>query len=123
MREIKLQDLKSKTPAELVSFAEENGVENASTMRKQAVSTIKSHDETTNVLRKPQGRYCLAGSSAGAAGVGSAAGVLPSEGAAQSPAQILVPFTVPTSLQPIGAAGCLCGLVAALGVVALGTAV
>lgn len=32
MREIKLQDLKSKTPAELVSFAEENGVENASTM-------------------------------------------------------------------------------------------
>ncbi|UPK35808.1 transcription termination factor Rho [Bradyrhizobium sp. 186] len=35
MREIKLQDLKSNTPAELVSFAEENGVENASTMRKQ----------------------------------------------------------------------------------------
>src|SRR6185312_4564408 len=35
MREIKLQDLKSKTPAELVSFAEENAVENASTMRKQ----------------------------------------------------------------------------------------
>ena len=34
-REIKLQDLKSKTPAELVSFAEENWVENASTMRKQ----------------------------------------------------------------------------------------
>jgi hypothetical protein len=29
------QDLKSKTPAELVSFAEESGVENASTMRKQ----------------------------------------------------------------------------------------
>ena len=35
MREMKLQDLKSKTPAELVSFAEELGVENASTMRKQ----------------------------------------------------------------------------------------
>ena len=35
MREIKLQDLKSKTPAELVTFAEEHGVENASTMRKQ----------------------------------------------------------------------------------------
>src|SRR4026209_992210 len=35
MREIKHQDLKSKTPAELVSFAEENTVENASTMRKQ----------------------------------------------------------------------------------------
>ena len=35
MREIKLQDLKAKTAGELVSFAEENGVENASTMRKQ----------------------------------------------------------------------------------------
>src|SRR6201992_3156802 len=35
MREIKLQDLKTRTPAELVSFAEEKGVENASTMRKQ----------------------------------------------------------------------------------------
>src|SRR5881398_1770524 len=34
-REIKLQDLKAKTAAELVSFAEEKGVENASTMRKQ----------------------------------------------------------------------------------------
>ena len=36
MREMKLQDLKSKTPAELVSFAEENGVENASTMELSA---------------------------------------------------------------------------------------
>src|SRR6185437_4010888 len=35
MREMKLQDLKSKTPAELVAFAEQNNVENASTMRKQ----------------------------------------------------------------------------------------
>src|ERR1700754_913256 len=35
MREIKLQDLKAQTPAELVAFAEEKGVENASTMRKQ----------------------------------------------------------------------------------------
>jgi ATP-dependent DNA ligase len=35
MREIKLQDLKTQTPAELVAFAEEKGVENASTMRKQ----------------------------------------------------------------------------------------
>ncbi len=33
--EIKFIDLKSKTPAELVSFAEDNGVENASTMPKQ----------------------------------------------------------------------------------------
>src|SRR6202166_3229607 len=35
MREMKLQDLKSKTPAELTAFAEEHSVENASTMRKQ----------------------------------------------------------------------------------------
>ena len=35
MREIKLQDLKSKTPTELITFAEELEVENASTMRKQ----------------------------------------------------------------------------------------
>ena len=35
MREMKLQDLKSKTPAELLAFAEEHEVENASTMRKQ----------------------------------------------------------------------------------------
>src|SRR5215467_4176423 len=35
MREMRLQELKSKTPGELVSFAEELEVENASTMRKQ----------------------------------------------------------------------------------------
>ncbi len=35
MREIKLQDLKVKTPVELLAVAEENQVENASTMRKQ----------------------------------------------------------------------------------------
>src|SRR6516164_1610654 len=35
MREMRLQELKTKTPAELVSFAEELEVENASTMRKQ----------------------------------------------------------------------------------------
>ncbi|AXS38812.1 transcription termination factor Rho [Breoghania sp. L-A4] len=35
MREMKLQDLKSKSPTELLSFAEELDVENASTMRKQ----------------------------------------------------------------------------------------
>src|SRR3979409_565722 len=35
MREMKLKDLKSKSPGELVSFAEELAVENASTMRKQ----------------------------------------------------------------------------------------
>src|SRR5471030_489608 len=35
MREMKLQDLKAKTPAELTAFAEEHQVENASTLRKQ----------------------------------------------------------------------------------------
>ena len=35
MREIKLKDLKQKSPTELLAFAEENEVENASTMRKQ----------------------------------------------------------------------------------------
>ena len=35
MREIKLQDLKSKGPMELLAFAEEHEVENASTLRKQ----------------------------------------------------------------------------------------
>src|SRR3954454_22183086 len=35
MREIKLQDLKSKTPTELITSAEELEVENASAMRKQ----------------------------------------------------------------------------------------
>src|ERR1700756_4165395 len=35
MQEIKLQDLKSKTPTELLSIAEELAVENASTLRKQ----------------------------------------------------------------------------------------
>ncbi|MCX7323820.1 MAG: transcription termination factor Rho [Hyphomicrobiales bacterium] len=35
MREIKLQDLKSKSPTELITFAEEVEVENAGTLRKQ----------------------------------------------------------------------------------------
>ncbi|WP_029058127.1 transcription termination factor Rho [Stappia stellulata] len=35
MREMKLSDLKIKTPTELLAFAEEHAVENASTMRKQ----------------------------------------------------------------------------------------
>ena len=35
IKEMKLQDLKAKSPTELLSFAEEVGVENASTMRKQ----------------------------------------------------------------------------------------
>ncbi len=43
IKQIKLQDLKAKTPTELQSFAEEAGVENASTMRKQELmfATLK----------------------------------------------------------------------------------
>ncbi len=43
IKEMKLQDLKAKSPTELLSFAEEAGVENASTMRKQELmfATLK----------------------------------------------------------------------------------
>lgn len=43
MKEMKLEDLKLKTPTEMLSFAEESGVENASTMRKQELmfATLK----------------------------------------------------------------------------------
>jgi len=43
LKEMKLQDLKAKTPTELLSFAEEMGVENASTLRKQELmfATLK----------------------------------------------------------------------------------
>ncbi|MDX2258699.1 MAG: transcription termination factor Rho [Hyphomicrobiaceae bacterium] len=43
MEQVKLEDLKAKTPTELLSFAEEVGVENASTMRKQELmfATLK----------------------------------------------------------------------------------
>jgi transcription termination factor Rho len=43
MKEMKLEDLKLKSPTELLSFAEECGVENASTMRKQELmfATLK----------------------------------------------------------------------------------
>ncbi|MGD9785532.1 MAG: transcription termination factor Rho [Hyphomicrobiaceae bacterium] len=43
MKELKLEDLKLKSPTELLSFAEEVGVENASTMRKQELmfATLK----------------------------------------------------------------------------------
>jgi transcription termination factor Rho len=43
MAEMKLQDLKEKSPTELLAFAEEHGVENASTMRKQELmfATLK----------------------------------------------------------------------------------
>ena len=35
MKELKLQELKAKTAAELIDFAKENGVENSSSLRKQ----------------------------------------------------------------------------------------
>ena len=35
MKELKLQELKAKTAAELIDFAKENGVENSSALRKQ----------------------------------------------------------------------------------------
>ena len=35
MKELKLQELKAKTAAELIEFAKENGVENSSSLRKQ----------------------------------------------------------------------------------------
>ena len=43
MNEMKLEDLKLKSPTELLGFAEEVGVENASTMRKQELmfATLK----------------------------------------------------------------------------------
>jgi transcription termination factor Rho len=43
MAEMKLEDLKLKSPTEMLSFAEENGVENGSTMRKQELmfATLK----------------------------------------------------------------------------------
>ena len=43
MKEMKLEDLKLKSPTEMLSFAEESGVENASTMRKQELmfATLK----------------------------------------------------------------------------------
>jgi hypothetical protein len=57
--------------------------------------------------------YCLSAAGGFASGFGAGAAgsaVVPgsSDGAAQSPAQSLVPFTVPTSLQPIGADGFAC---------------
>ena len=57
MREMKLQELKTKTPAELVSFAEELEVENASTMRKQELmfGILKQH-RTSPVRQAVRGR-------------------------------------------------------------------
>ena len=52
--------------------------------------------------------YCFSvGEAAGGGDESSSAGVVPlsSDAPTQSPAQILVPLTVPTSLQPIGVLG------------------
>src|SRR6202167_1770438 len=66
MREMKLQDLKSKTPAELVAFAEENQVENASTMRKQLATqeidiigegVVEVLSDGFGFLRSPESNY------------------------------------------------------------------
>ena len=35
MKELKLQELKTKTASDLINFAKENGVENSSSLRKQ----------------------------------------------------------------------------------------
>ena len=50
MREIKLQDLKLKSPTELLAFAEEHEVENASIMRKQELMFARSMIFTPPVL-------------------------------------------------------------------------
>ena len=92
-------------------------------MRKLKLYHLVEHSRILSTsARSWMSRYCF-GATDGASGAGgSAAGVVPlsSDGAAQSPAQILVPFTVPTNLQPIGA----CGLTWAAGLLAtLGGAV
>src|SRR5260370_17573620 len=47
MREMKLQDLKAQTPAELASLAEEKGVENATTRRNHnPMLPIPNHSPT-----------------------------------------------------------------------------
>jgi hypothetical protein len=63
------------------------------------------------------GNYCLApGGFASGVGVGAAGEVSRSSGGAkQSPAQSLVPLTVPTSLQAIGGFACFSGLPLCLG--------
>src|SRR5438552_8846008 len=61
MREMKLQDLKSKSPTELLAFAEEHAVENASTMRKQEqmfaiLKQLATKKSTSSV--KAWSKYC-----------------------------------------------------------------
>jgi transcription termination factor Rho len=60
MREMKLQELKTKTPAELVSFAEELEVENASTMRKQELmfGILKRSPRADRYCRGGRRRCC-----------------------------------------------------------------
>jgi hypothetical protein len=74
-RQMKLQDLESKSPEELVGFAEEHGVENASTMRKQELifailkqvatneidiigeGVVEVLQDGSGFLRSPEGNY------------------------------------------------------------------
>src|ERR1700730_13464846 len=85
------------------------------------IEHVAPRHETESALLRSDGKgrfasYCLSagGFASGAGGgdgsAGSAEGVAPrsSGAAAQSPAQSLVPLTVPTSLQPIGADGFTC---------------
>jgi hypothetical protein len=84
---------------------------------------VDGKGERAKAARKGLATYCLGvggfASGADAGATGSGLGVVPrsSEAAAQSPAQSLVPLTVPTSLQPSGANGfaCFSGLPPALG--------
>jgi hypothetical protein len=76
MRQMKLQDLKSKSPMELLRFAEEHSVENASTMRKQELifaiikqlaakeidivgeGVVEVLQDGSGFLRSPEGMIC-----------------------------------------------------------------
>ena len=67
MREMKLKELKQKSPTELLAFAEENDVENASTMRKQELmfailkqlASVDVADHRRGRGRNPAGRICF----------------------------------------------------------------
>src|SRR5258708_3081242 len=74
----------------------------------------RRHGAAARALSTQRPNYSLGAggfaSGAGAGATGSAVVPRSSDGAAQSPAQSLVPLTVPTSLQPIGADGFCCSV-------------
>src|ERR1700688_3604938 len=85
--------------------------------RRPFVFLVRRHEVTSP---SPSARaYCFA--AAGGFASGSPTGAAPRSSAAgvQSPAQSLVPLTVPTNLQPIGT----CGLTCFVGLPALGASV